>query len=357
MLEQVQSRILELLWNQRQPSPHELVEYVEQKLGLEARWDITEAVTNIIDQGEVTRAVRAFLRYLIDDGTLAAALRGEDAPDRELVSTIDRLFEQSQLYRSSEKFQEMIEFVGRFRSYAPYNCMLVKVQNPSCGFFATEKNWQKKFNRQIIEDARPMLILAPRHPVMLVYDLDQTEGPELPKKLTDFAHFEGSWEERWLNNLVKSAEGHRIRVAFKTLSSTHGGFAAHDLGHGEWKRRIVVHDQLDSPSKFGVLCHELAHVLLGHLGSDGDRWWPSRTNLSHHAVEVEAEAVAWIITTRYNLNGSSAAYVSNFLTDGVPSGVSLDNIAKAAGHIDRMTKTVLPQRRPRAKRKKSKSSD
>ena len=192
MLEQVHSKILELLWNQRQPSAHEPVEHVGQKLGLEARWDITEAVTNIIDQGEVTRAVRAFLRTLIDDGTLAAALREEDAPDQEFVSTIDLLFKQSQLYRSSEKFQEMIEFVGRFRSYAPYNCILAKVQNPSCGFFATEKNWQKKFNRQIIEDARPMLILAPMHPVMLVYDLDQTEGPELPKKLAGFAHFEGS---------------------------------------------------------------------------------------------------------------------------------------------------------------------
>ena len=105
-LEKVQSNILELLRNQRQPSAHELVEYVEQELGLEARWDITEAVTNIIDQSEVTHAVCEFLRSLIDDGTLASALRGEDAPDRELVSTIDLLFEQSRLYRSSESFRK-----------------------------------------------------------------------------------------------------------------------------------------------------------------------------------------------------------------------------------------------------------
>jgi len=52
-------------------------------------------------------------------------------------------------------------FVARFREYAPYNNMLVKVQNPSCSYYATEKNWNEKFKRSLKEDARPMLIIAP----------------------------------------------------------------------------------------------------------------------------------------------------------------------------------------------------
>jgi len=57
------------------------------------------------------------------------------------------------------------------REYAPYNNMLVRIQNPSCSFYATEKDWRKRFGRHIQEDAWPMLILAPMHPLLTVYPL------------------------------------------------------------------------------------------------------------------------------------------------------------------------------------------
>jgi len=112
--------------------------------------------------------------------------------------------------------------------------------------------------------------------------------------------------------------------------------------------RIAVHDELDGPSRFGVLCHELAHILLGHLGSEYDNWWPGRRRLGRAAVEVEAEAVAWIVTTRLGLVGSSAEYVSRHLTcnGSTPAGVSPDMIAKVAGQIERMaTQKVTPRKR------------
>jgi hypothetical protein len=246
----------------------------------------------------------------------------------------------------------MVDFMGRFRDYAPYNNMLAKVQNPSCGFYATKKDWYKRFSRKLKEDARPMLILAPMHPVLLVYDVDQTEGKELPEELRKFAHFAGDdWNPSWLSNLVKNAAGHKIRVQFKTLSTTHGGFATLARGHDDWKMRIVVHDLLDEPSRCGVLCHELAHILLGHLGTDWDHWWPARSNLGRAAVEVEAEAVAWIVTTRLGLQGTSAAYVSYHLKDEqTPKSISPDMIAKTAAHIEHMARESIPPRRPRARK-------
>src|SRR5207245_2825139 len=101
--------------------------------------------------------------------------------------------------------------------------------------------------------------LAPMHPVMLVYDLDQTEGAVLPKELQGFSRFDGDWDSTWLVRIVENAQRHRIRVDLKPLSSTHGGFATPDRGNADWKMRIVVHSGLDEPSRFGVLCHELAH--------------------------------------------------------------------------------------------------
>jgi hypothetical protein len=295
---------------------------------------------------DLKRADRDYMTALIEDGSLARVLRGQDAPDREMISTIDLLLEQSRTYRSSPAFREMIEFMGRFRDYAPYNNMLVRVQNPSCSFYATARDWSERFHRALKEDARPMLILAPMHPVMLVYDLDQTHGRDLPKELQEFSEFKGDWQALWLDRLVENVKGHRIRVDFKTLSQTQSGFATLDRASGDWKMRIAVHEGLDGPSRFGVLCHELAHILLGHLGTDRDHWWPGRSNLGRATIEIEAEAVAYIVGTRFGLVGSSAAYVSRHLKDGIlPAGVSLDSIAKVAGHIERMAREIMPPRR------------
>jgi hypothetical protein len=199
-----------------------------------------------------------------------------------------------------------------------------------------------------------MLILAPKHPVMLVYDLDQTEGADLPKEIQNFGKFEGSWERSWLEDAVQNAAGHRIRVDFKTLSTTNGGFASLAGGACQWKIRIAIHDGLDEPSRFGVLCHELAHILLGHLGADWDQWWPRRLNISRQTAEIEAEAVAHIVTSNVGLKGATVAYVSRHLTGGkVPSSVSVDYIAKAAGHIEQMATGKMPPRRPRSPPKKN----
>ncbi len=195
------------------------------------------------------------------------------------------------------------------------------------------------------------------HPVLLVFDIDQTDGDSLPEELETFTKFEGDWDPNYKTRLIKNAEGFKIRVDEKQLSSTRAGFATIARGAGSWKMRIAIHRGLDDPSQFGALCHELAHVLLGHLGSDYDHWWPARTRLRRNAIEVEAEAVAWLVTNRLGLEGSSATYISRHLRDGkTPVGVSLDMIAKTASLIERMSTSKLRPKKPR-KRKDAVSND
>jgi hypothetical protein len=227
--------------------------------------------------------------------------------------------------------------------------MLVRIQNPTCSFYATERDWYDRFGRNLKEDARPMLILAPMHPVMLVYALDETEGKDLPKELKSFATFQGQWNPDWLPRTVMNAAiRDRIHVDFKILSSTNAGLATLARGTGEWKMRIAIHSQLDETSQYGTLCHELAHIYLGHLGSDRDHWWPSRTDLDGRALEIEAESTAFIVTVRLGLAGSSAAYVSRYLRGGpLPSSVSLDQVAKVASRIEQMSERTLRPREGR----------
>jgi len=352
MAEQIRALLLDIFQRRMQPSAPELVEKVETELGLEARWDIKSVIISLISDKEITGGDREYLGFMIEDGSLDKALQGEKAPVNAVGSTIDALISESKAYQSSEAFQEMISFMGRFRDYAPFNCILVRLQNPTCGFFATKSDWENRFGRQLKEDARPMVILAPMHPVLLVYDLDQTEGEQelLPEELLSFSKFEGAWNPDWMARTIKNAIRHRVRIDFKTLSTTHGGFATFSRGTGKWKMRIAVHDKVDEPSRFGVLCHELAHILLGHLGSDEDLWWPARSNLDRGTAEVEAEAVAYIVNSRLGLGGSSAAYVSGYLKDNeFPTGISIDLIAKVSGKIERMTQELLPAPRVRSR--------
>jgi hypothetical protein len=60
------------------------------------------------------------------------------------------------------------------------------------------------------------------------------------------------------------------------------------------------------------------------------------------------EAFAHIVTNHLGLKGSSAAYVSRHLKGGeVPPSVSVDYIAKVAGHIEQMATSKIQPRRPR----------
>ncbi len=83
---------------------------------------------------------------------------------------------------------------------------------------------ETRFGRKIKEDATPMLILAPMHPVMLVYDLDSTEGRSHCRKTHRlFARpRENGTQTVWIL-LLENAKRDGILVQFKELSSTMGG--------------------------------------------------------------------------------------------------------------------------------------
>ena len=347
----VVSLIEKLLMNPQQPSAAELIEICTQKSGTWVKEEIKGAALQLLDSKNLSEFQKLYLRHMIEDGSLDRAIAGEnDYRDRREIETgIDRLLSKSMAYRRSDAFQEMITFIGKFRDYAPYNNMLVRIQNPSCGYYATASDWERRFERKIKEDARPMLILAPMHPVMLVYDIDQTEGKDLPAKLNNFGRFYGEWDVGWIEKLTENANRYKIRIDYKTLSISNAGFATNANRNIEWKMRIVIHDKLDDKSRFGILCHELAHIFLGHLGGDKDLWWPSRMSLDHHSMEIEAEATAFIVTQQLGLEGSSDAYVSSHLRGGesLPAGVSLDNITKVSGKIGQMSKGLITEPKPK----------
>lgn len=338
--------ILVRLREQAQPSAGELLEVAERILGWEVRWVFRSAIERLRTMNFCPQYLRDYIRSVLSEEEIDEALAGDEEKKRIYQSTLDELVRNSSSYRGNGAFQEMIRFTACLRDYSPYNNLLVKLQKPACAYYATARDWKRRFNRDLIDDARPLVILAPMHPVMLVYDLDQTEGPELPQALRDFGRTEGKFEERWMENLLHNAERDRILVQFKELSSSLGGFATTRLRDDRYKMRIAIHSGLERPAAFSVLCHELTHIYLGHLGGDPDGWWPCRINLSHQTVEIEAEATAYIVGIHLGLRPMSEAYLSTyFREDRIPESVSVDLIAKRAGKLLEMANRKLPERK------------
>src|SRR5260221_3339369 len=90
--------------------------------------------------------------------------------DQESARTaLDELFTLARKYNSSAAYFELMRFVGRFRFYSPFNAMLIYVQMPGALFVCTALRWRRDYHREITIGARPIAILQPRGPTLLVF--------------------------------------------------------------------------------------------------------------------------------------------------------------------------------------------
>ena len=333
----------------KQPATSELLNEIESKWGWMSRLVLKDVIHELRDDPGLPRAIRDYLSHTQNDEAIKLALRDGLEANKEHQSSIDNLLKKSILYRSSREFGETIRFMARFKKYKPFNNMLVRAQRPGCSFYATEKDWHERFERCIKEDARPVMILAPMHPVLCVYELDDTEGPPLPDEFENFAAATGEWKPEVFDRLSENAKRDRIRIDVRSLSSTLAGYAQRMLlDQSDWKMRVVLRKVSETRSRFATFCHELAHIYLGHLGSDLDNWWPHRTNLDHRTAEIEAECVAHIVTSRVGLTTTSEQYLASYFeSDSIPETVSIELISKVAGRLEEMTKSLMPVRKSR----------
>lgn len=336
----------DLIRSGMQPSARELISQLQNKHGWRVRYLFRDIIREVEYKEKLSRALVEYIRTVLSDDEINMVFRAGTKPTSQEQSTIDELFRDSLIYRSSKAYQEALQFSATFRDYSPYNNMLVRVQDATCSYYATARDWRNRFKRKLKEDARPMLILAPMHPVMLVFSLDETTGDDLPEHLLNFSKAEGEFKAEWLERTIQNAERLGIEVQRKKLSSTNAGFATTRLeAKAKYKMRIVIHKELSDIQTFVVLCHEIGHILLGHLGTDHDHWWPCRMELSHSVVETEAESVSYMVAHRLGLKTSADNYLAAHLSNGVPERISLDLIVKVASRIEDMTGRMLPPKK------------
>jgi hypothetical protein len=329
----------------RQGSPAELIRALEEEAG----WPARHCLAAILDELRASRSGpeldRKYLLYTLSEGAVAQALAGGLGPQAQHQSSLDELFGRSRQFRRSKKFADAVDFIAKFHEYSPFNNMLVFLQNPLATYFATASHWHKVFRRTIKDEARGMIILAPRTPVLLVYDVADTDGPPLPEKLELFTRTAGRFNPMTLERTIKNCARDRIRVERKAMGQLRGGFSTTRVHDQNWKMRIGLREALDEAAAYAVLCHELAHIYLGHLGADKEGGWPYRVNLPYNVAEIEAESVAYIVCRRAGLRTHSAEYLASYVEDGSDlDSISIDLVSRAAGRIEDMGRRLLPPR-------------
>ncbi|GAA0212622.1 ArdC-like ssDNA-binding domain-containing protein [Halobaculum roseum] len=295
----------------------------------------------------------------------AVSFSGTDGRRDEMHSAIDQwlddLVEATESARASEAFQEWLDVQSRFHDYSARNTMLIQQQCPEARKVAGYRTWQEEFDRHVKEGESAIWIWAPivttRCPEcenapsyhadsdceydetppeewdeglvgfrpVPVFDVSQTEGEPLPELEYAATGDAGDLVER----LTDAA--HQLGASVEIVPEAaweHGdanGICSEPRQAGE-KPVIEVRDRENRADLARTIVHEYAHAQL-HVGVDDETERAKR--------EVEAEAVAYVVTRYVGLDPSgSAFYLASWAGDD--AGVireRLDRISRTAETI------------------------
>lgn len=256
----------------------------------------------------------------------------------EARSILDQLLQESRLFHSSKDFKELLDFVVRLRNFAPFNAMLLQIQKPGLSFAASRSDWSVRFNRTVERNARPLLIMWPFGPVALVYDLLDTEGPDLPEHVYSFPA-RGVMTQDDIAGFAKRLAKVAINVTFIDCGDRNAGAIRRTMtgkSPNDFSTYAMDVNQNHSPNvQFATLAHELGHLFLSHLGADKKLKVPARTAGDHAQREIEAEAVAYLVCSRHGVESRSHAYLANFVEKNTTiDHVDLYQVMRAAGGVE-----------------------
>ena len=256
----------------------------------------------------------------------------EEAPETAELDELMRL-----IYRleSPAESKKLFKSVIRHRTVGIYNAMLVHIQCPEARLVMSASEW-RALGRRLKPDARPLVILRAFGPVSFVFELNDTEGEPLPEDAQPFLlppdslAATGSISNDQFLHCVRHCENLRINVVEQSGNILNAGGV---INLGEDSFRITLNSDRPLAHRFATLCHELAHVYCGHVGTCKPLGVTGRS-LPHPACEAEAELVAYLVAMRHGIQMESEAYLTPHFRYPDAKLYSLDEVLKAAGKVE-----------------------
>ena len=272
--------------------------------------------------------------------------------DLEIPSNpVDEMFAVCRRFRARPHTIELLRFIGRFPGYSAFNGLMLFKQNPAATFVATARSWKQKFGRQLKIDARPLFILAPMAPILFVFDIQDTEGPDVaPAQLKThtprnsilanlyeqtrqncavhgIAIFELEMDQGMLNTASRITPA--IRKQYQHLN------LPKDTNY-----LILIDESQSLADKYSTLARELGHIFCGHLGIDRHAWWPERANLNMVVESIEATAAAFLVCQRQGLHPCSDQLLAELVQKDLEwPFFSLNAVLQSVGYLEDMGKS------------------
>jgi hypothetical protein len=243
-----------------------------------------------------------------------------DQAKQSVFTALDNL--AAQLEADSSILTTFLQAMGRFHKYSFWNVILITLQKPEATRVAGFHTW-RSLDRYVKKGERGIAILAPMlmkakkgsndddqlvgFTRVYVWDVSQTDGQPLPQ----FATVAGN-PGLALHRLHDFAEACRI-----TVKKSDGLRTAQGISTGG---TIILKPDLTAAEEFATLAHELGHELM-HLADE-------RTTLSKRILELEAEAVSFVVCSGVGLDTNTAFSDYIKLYGGNPKALraSLDRI-------------------------------
>lgn len=274
----------------------------------------------------------------------------EDTKIKAVRAELNELFNATKKYQSCKAYRELMDFIGQFRTLAPYNAMLVNVQKPGSVYVATAKEWWEKFHRTVKFDATPLVTLFPFGPVRFVFELNDTEGKEFPPELRNPFRITSDPEcEDDFKRLINGAAFDGVLCNFADLGSTFAGEIGKTPATLKEQKiclqpytytlrveyEININKNHELSTQLATLAHELGHLYCGHVDPQRIGWKHDKTYLDRNTREFEAESVSYMICKRLGFESPSAEYLNGYLDTNseIPQDISIDAIIYATNII------------------------
>ncbi len=212
-------------------------------------------------------------------------MQGRDNRER---MRLDELFTRSAAYANSDESVRTMEFLQAFPTEKPYNSYLIRTQRPDSSFTATAVRWAQNYGGTVQIGARPLVVLRPFGPVGFVFDIADVDGHDIPEAAWRPFGATGTAPPMVYRLLLDNVATELVLVhriprplteagLIRTLAPGHVKMPVQALqpdlvgvvpqAPGEWAAYVVeVNAVFNDATALTTLLHELAHLLLGHLG-------------------------------------------------------------------------------------------
>ena len=228
----------------------------------------------------------------------------------------DTLEQGLETYATSDKYRDLLKTMSKFHAYSAQNCLLIATQNPSASFVAGFDSWKRNFHRYVKKDSHAIMIKSP----CKYKTKDENTGDEQERlgfkasyvfDIEDTAQISGKpVVQIGVDNLSGSVQNFSdmilcltscadIPIEYQKIKGKVNGFyTEEDHPH------IVVDSSLSELQTIKTLIHEIAHSRL-HSSTSTEK---SEKKKTREQKELEAESVAFIVCSYFNLDTSDYSF-------------------------------------------------